>query len=98
MNVVTLEDLKLAIRKNEDLSEKLAKAPIPEELIDFDALTVEEFFSLGLTLYWKAQTKGVYEQGYFWKTDNNGLQAIVGFAHSPDGLFITALGGTEGLM
>jgi len=44
MNVVTLEDLKLAIKKNEDLSDKLARAQIPEELIDFDTLTVEEFF------------------------------------------------------
>jgi len=98
MNVIILDDLKLAIQKNEDLSSKLSRAIVPEGLIDFDTLTAEEFFSVGLTLYYKARTPGIYEQGYFWKTDNNGLKAIVGFTYNPDGLFITALGGIEGLI
>jgi len=98
MNVITLEDLRLAIRKNEDISNKLARAQLSDELIDFDSLTVEEFFSVGLALYWKSRTEGVYERGYFWKTENSGLKALVGFAHTQDGLFITTLTGTNGFM
>ena len=64
MNVVTLADLKLAIETKEDLSKKFAQAVAPTELIDFDTLSVSEFFSVGLTLYYKSQTNA-YEQGYF---------------------------------
>jgi len=95
MNVLTLADLKLAIKSNEDLSEKLSRATVPAGPIDFDTLTVDEFFSVGLTLYYKSQVDA-YEQGYFWKANNNGLTAIVGFTHNPNGLFITTLGGVEG--
>jgi len=98
MIVITLEDLKLAIRKNEDISNKLAKVQLSDEPIDFDSLTIEEFFSVGLALYWKSRTEGVYERGYFWKTENNGLKALVGFTHTQDGLFITTLTGTDWLM
>jgi len=45
MNVITLADLRLAIQTNEDLSKKLATAKLPEEPIDFDTLTLEEFCS-----------------------------------------------------
>jgi len=98
MSILTLEDLRLAIIKDEDISSKVAKIPLFEELIDFDSLTIEEFFSVGLALYWKAQahTEGTYERGYFWKTEDNGLEALIGFTHTKDGLFITTLTGTDG--
>jgi len=96
MSVITLEDLRLAIINNEDISSKLAKTSLPEEQIDFDSLTIEEFFSVGLALYWKAHTEGTYEKGYFWKAGDNGLKALVGFTHTRDGLFITTLTGTDG--
>jgi len=96
MSVITLEDLKLAKRKNEDISNKLAKVQLSDEPIDFDLLTIEEFFSFRLALYWKSRTEGVYEQGYFWKAENSGLKALVGFTHTRNGLFITTLTGTDG--
>jgi len=98
MSILTFEDLRLAIINDEDISSKVAKISLSEELIDFDSLTIEEFFSVGLALYWKAQahTEGTYERGYFWKAEDNGLEALIGFTHTKDGLFITTLTGTDG--
>jgi len=98
MSKLTLEELRLAIIKDEDISSKVAKISLSEDPIDFDSLSVEEFFSIGLALYWKAkaQTKGAYERGYFWKTEDNGLEAFIGFTHINNGLFITTLAGIDG--
>jgi len=99
MSILALEDLRLAIIKDEEISSKVAKISLSEDPIDFGSLTIEEFFSVGLALYWKSQTytEKTYEKGYFWKAEDNGLEALIEFKHTKDGLFITTLTGTDGV-
>jgi len=93
--MLTLEYLYAAIANEENLTEKLQQCIVPTGPIDFAGLTVEEYFTVCLALYFRSNKKIKNEQGYFFKTRNDQVTGV-GFLNAPDGFFITALWRLDG--
>jgi len=93
--MLTLEYLYLAIANEENLTEKLQQCVVPTGPIDFEGLTVEDYFTVCLALYCRSDKKILNERGYFFKTKNEQVTGVE-FLNASDGLFITALWRLDG--